>query len=134
MFYRSSNIVDMPLLQQDTSVAIKFESWARPFGVSTPPSNKSWPVFLNMKNTKCRKQPFSKSYINTDMWDSLLPVLWQYFHDNMSQFHVAWDRVCIITPYRAMTAHTQDFIQEQGIEIDVGYDENSAQVLSSTEH
>lgn len=40
VFYHSSNIVDMPLLQQDTSEALKVESWARPFGVSTPPNNK----------------------------------------------------------------------------------------------
>lgn len=126
VFYRSSNIIDIPLLQQDTSVAVKVESWARPFGVSTPPQNRFWPVFLNIKNIKYRKQPFSKSSINTDMWDSFFSVLWQYFLDNKSRFHVAWDRVCIITPYRAMTAHIQDFLQERGIEIDVGYEENSA--------
>lgn len=40
VFYRSSNIVDVPLPQQDASVAITVESWARPFGVSTPPHNK----------------------------------------------------------------------------------------------
>lgn len=55
VFYPSSNIVDVPLPQQDTSVAIKVESWARPFGVSTPPHNKFWPVFLDIKDTKCRK-------------------------------------------------------------------------------
>lgn len=126
VFYRSSNIVDVPLLQQDTSVAVKVESWARPFGVTTPPDNKFWPVFLNIRGTKCRKQPFSKSSMNTGMWDSFFPVMWQYFLDDRSQYHVAWDRVCIITPYRAMTAYIQDFLQEQGIEIDVGYDENSA--------
>lgn len=116
----------MPLLQQETSVAFKLESWARPYGVSTPPNNKFWPVFLNIKDTKRRKQPFSKSSINADMWDSFFPVLWQNFLDDKSQFHVAWNRVCIITPYRAMTAHIQDFLQEHGIEIEVGYDENGA--------
>lgn len=78
VLYRSSNIIDMPLLQQDTSVAVKVESWAHPFGVSTPPQNRFWLIFLNIKNTKCRKQPFSKSSINTDTWDSFFSVLWQY--------------------------------------------------------
>lgn len=64
--------------------------------------------------------------INTRMWDSFFPVMWQYFLDDKSQHHVAWDRVCMITPYRAMRAHIQDFLQEQGIEIDVDYDGNSA--------
>lgn len=116
----------MPLLHQDTSVADKVESWTRLFGVSAPPHIKSWPVSFNIPDTRCMKQPMSKSSTNICMWDILFPVTWQYFLDDKSQHHIAWDRVCIITPYRAMTAHIQDFLQEQGIEIDVDYDGNSA--------
>lgn len=77
-------------------------------GGSPPPSGKFWPAFLNITGTRCEKVTDSKSAINVDMWEKFFCLLWYDFLRPGAEFHVDWNRLCIITPYRAMTNYIKD--------------------------
>lgn len=44
-------------------------------------------------------------------------MLWHDFLAPKAEFRVDWDKICIITPYRAMTNYIQEYLHRQGLDL-----------------
>ncbi|KAG8164460.1 hypothetical protein KVR01_006378 [Diaporthe batatas] len=116
-FYAQRNIVDIRDPGADTSVTAVVESWLGKRGGSPPPSGKFWPAFLNITGTRCEKVTDSKSSINPEMWEQFFSVLWYDLLRPNAEFRIEWNRLCIITPYRATTNYIKDYLRRRGLEL-----------------
>lgn len=116
VFYAHRNNEDVIEPGADTSIAAIVKSWAQMMGALAPPSGKFWPVFLNIRDTECKMEKETKSSINKEMWERFFGVLWHDLAPN-SGFRVPWDKICIITPYRAMTNYIQEYLHRPGLDL-----------------
>lgn len=49
--------------------------------------------------------------MNKEMWDIFFEKIpWPDFLSPKTEFRVGWGRICIITPYRAMTDYVRGFL------------------------
>lgn len=72
----------------------------------------------SLEGGKCEKVSDSKSSVNKEMWNTFFDkVLWPDFMSPTSAHRVDWGRLCILTPYRAMTSYIQDFLHERGLDL-----------------
>lgn len=118
VFYQRRAIQDVTTPDADAAIAHNVEMWVMDKGGSPPQPGKYWPVFVDIRGTKCEKLPDSKSSINKAMWKIFFDkVLWPDFLSPGAPFHVDWNKLCILTPYRAMTNHIQDFLHERGLDL-----------------
>lgn len=119
-FYKRRNIEVVVNPDADSSIAHGVEMWfmSKTQGGSPPPLGKYWPMFLKIPGTKYVKVTDSKSSINKEMWQTFFDnVLWPDFLSPTSAHRVDWGRLCILTPYRAMTSYIQDFLHERSLDL-----------------
>ncbi|KAL2290234.1 hypothetical protein FJTKL_00700 [Diaporthe vaccinii] len=117
-FYHRRGIEDVITPGADTAIAHNVEMWVMDKGGLPPPPGKYWLVFVDIPGTKCEKLSDSKSSVNRGMWKIFFErVLWPDFLSRGAGFHVDWDRLCILTPYRAMTNYIPDFLYEQCLDL-----------------
>lgn len=117
-FFHRRGIEDVMTPGADTAIAHNVEMWVMDKGGLPPPPGKYWLVFVDIPGTKCEKLSDSKSSVNKGMWKIFFErVLWPDFLSRGAGFHVDWDRLCILTPYRAMTNYIPDFLYEQCLDL-----------------
>lgn len=121
-FYQHDGIKDVFKPDRDVSIARVMESWAQYWGrgVTAPPRNQFWPVFLNITGTHCQVAPASKSSINISMWDEFVPVLETHILDPDSEWYVPAEEIAIVIPYREMLAHAEADLEARGINVRIG--------------
>lgn len=117
-FYSKRDIEDVMPPGADTSIAHTVEIWVMAQGGSPPPLGKYWPLVANIPNTECDKVQTSKSSMNKEMWDIFFEkALWPDFLSPKAGLRVDWGRICIITPYRAVTNYIQGSLYERGLDL-----------------